>query len=396
MSSRRTFLQQSALVSLAPLVPAFLQHSALAAEAKANDRILVVIQLDGGNDGLNTVIPFADPLYVKYRNELRIADKDIIKLNDSIGLHPQLKPAAELFQDGRLTIIQGVGYPNPNRSHFESMAIWHHAKVATQDHDGIGWLGRAGDSMGRKGDAASIHIGDETLPVALRGRRSASISVRDESDLKLATGLAPSAGAINDTANIAAFVGRSVADSFDAARRFADTNSADKAKGKFPTSKLGEKLRLVSRLIKLNGDARIYYVSQPGYDTHAAQQYTHLRLLDEFADALVALLDDLKAAKLDDRVVVLAFSEFGRRVAENASAGTDHGVAGPVFLAGSPIRGGIIGDHPRLDDLDEGDLKMQIDFREIYATILQRWFAIDSQSVLAQKFKMLDCLAPSA
>src|SRR5687767_6382011 len=143
MPTRRQFLRHSALVSLAPLVPAFLSRSALAAEPKSDERVLVVIQLDGGNDGLNTVIPYADENYARFRRELRIKTGEILKLNDSIGLHPEMKPAAELFEDGRLAIVQGVGYPNPNRSHFESMAIWHHARTAADDHDGNGWLGRA-------------------------------------------------------------------------------------------------------------------------------------------------------------------------------------------------------------------------------------------------------------
>ena len=158
MYTRREFLQQSALVSLAPLVPGFLQRSVLAAEAKPDERVLVCIQLDGGNDGLNTVIPYADSLYAKYRQELRIAEKDIVKLNDSVGLHPQMKPAAKLLESGHLAIVQGVGYPNPNRSHFESMAIWHHAKLDTKDHDGIGWLGRTGDALRPSGgcDGAAV------------------------------------------------------------------------------------------------------------------------------------------------------------------------------------------------------------------------------------------------
>src|SRR5438552_2032055 len=150
MTNRRQFLQEAALVSLAPLVPTFLARSAAAAKLANGERILVVIQLDGGNDGLNTVIPFADPLYARHRQTLRIAPNNVLKLNDSVGLHPQMKPAAKLFEEGRLAIVQGVGYPNPNRSHFESMAIWHHARLAAEDHDGIGWLGRAADAIEQK------------------------------------------------------------------------------------------------------------------------------------------------------------------------------------------------------------------------------------------------------
>src|SRR6478609_6425408 len=178
MTSRRQFLQHSALVSLAPLVPGFLSRSALAANAGLGGRKLLVIQLDGGNDGLNTVIPYADENYARYRRELRIKTDDILKLDDAVGLHPSMKAAADLFHDNRLTIVQGVGYPNPNRSHFESMAIWHHARLAAGDHDGNGWLGRAAESLHPRGTSIpdSIYIGADTVPVALRGRRANALS----------------------------------------------------------------------------------------------------------------------------------------------------------------------------------------------------------------------------
>jgi uncharacterized protein (DUF1501 family) len=395
MSTRRQFLQQSALVSLTPLVPSFLARSAMAASGQPDERVLVVIQLDGGNDGLNTVIPFADPLYARYRRELRIRTDQVIKLDDAVGLHPQMKPAAELLEDGRLAIVHGVGYPNPNRSHFESMAIWHHARLDSRDHDSIGWLGRAADGIKQQSAKAgdSVYLGSEAVPVALRGRRASNISLQDESDLKLTAPISSTNSSPGGASDVAAFVQRSLADSFDAARRFEHSSAgAAASKDKYPQSKLGEKLRLVSKLLKLGGRTRIYYLSQSGYDTHAAQLFTHLQLLDEFADALKAFLDDLKSAKLDDRVVVLAFSEFGRRVEENGSAGTDHGAAGPVFLAGAPVRAGVIGEHPSLADLDQGDLKMTIDFRRVYAGLLQPWLRVDAASVLGQSFEPLACV----
>lgn len=394
MSTRRQFLQQSALVSLAPLVPAFLARSAMAARAQPDERVLIVIQLDGGNDGLNTVIPYADPLYARYRKELRIKTDQVIKVNEAVGLHPQLRPAAELLDDGRLAIVQGVGYPNPNRSHFESMAIWHHARLETSDHDSIGWLGRAADALKqhRPATGGSTYIGADAVPVALRGRRSSCISLQDESDLKLTAAVGTTNSMAGGTSDVATFVQRSIADSFDAAERFQQSANVAKSKDNYPQSKLGEKLRLVSKLLKLGGSTRIYYVSQSGYDTHAAQLFTHSQLLDEFAEALKALLDDLKSAQLDDRVVVLAFSEFGRRVEENGSAGTDHGAAGPVFLAGAPVRAGVIGEHPSLANLDQGDLKMTIDFRRVYAGLLRPWLGADAALVLGQSFSPLACV----
>jgi uncharacterized protein (DUF1501 family) len=395
MPNRRQFLQHSALVSLVPLVPAFLSRSALAAEAKPEERVLVVIQLDGGNDGLNTVIPYADENYARFRRELRIKNEEILKLDAAVGLHPAMKSAAELIQESRLAIVQGVGYPNPNRSHFESMAIWHHARLKSDEHDGNGWLGRAAElSEPRKTSAAdSIYIGASAVPVALRGRRANAVSLQNEADLHLTAPANASASEQADSLDVAAFVQRIVAQSFDAARQFRESASNSAAKsGDYPDTKLAGKLQLVSKLLKLGGGTRIYYVSQSGYDTHAAQIFQHAQLLREFAGALKAFLNDLRAAHLEERVVVVAFSEFGRRVEENGSAGTDHGAAGPVLLGGPSVSGGLIGAHPSLTDLDQGDLRMSIDFRQVYATLLANWLGVDPKTVLGQTFEPINCL----
>jgi uncharacterized protein (DUF1501 family) len=392
MSTRRQFLQQSALVSLAPLVPAFLPQSLTAADAKADDRVLVVVQLDGGNDGLNTVIPFADENYARCRRELRIKTDEILKLDAAVGLHPAMKAAADLFQDGRLAIVQGVGYPNPNRSHFESMAIWHHARLAPVDHDGNGWLGRAAEMLQPRNTATadSIYVGSDAVPVALRGRRANAVSLQSEADLKLTAQNLSIRRESADSLDVAAFVQRSVAQSYDAARQFRESTDAKRSSsGDYPDTKLAEKLQLVSKLLKLGGGTRIYYVSQSGYDTHAAQLYPHSQLLREFAGALKAFLNDLQAAKLAERVVILAFSEFGRRVEENGSAGTDHGAAGPVFLIGPNVRGGLVGRHPSLTDLEQGDLKMTIDFRQVYATLLEQWLRVSALQSLGADFGQL-------
>ncbi|HVJ87974.1 MAG TPA: DUF1501 domain-containing protein [Caulifigura sp.] len=391
MRSRRDFLKSSALVSLAPLIPSFLTTSLRAGDLKTDDRILVVIQLDGGNDGLNTVIPFADEGYSKNRRELRIPDKDILKLNDSLGLNPGMTSAAKLFEEGRLAIVQGVGYPNPNRSHFESMSIWHHAKVDESQHDSIGWLGRTCDGIRQAGSSVpdSIYLGSEAVPVAIRGRRANPVALENESDLVLSGGVPGPVAGSQAGDDIAAFVNRTVDSSFQAARQFAESKDSAQGTATYPETKLARKLRLVSRLMKLGGGTRIFYASQSGYDTHSAQLYSHRQLLSEFSGALKAFLTDLKDSKLDDRVVVMAFSEFGRRVDENASAGTDHGAAGPVFVAGSPVKGGLVGQHPSLSDLGEGDLKMQVDFRQVYATLLDGWLKVDSPPLLGGQFSAL-------
>jgi uncharacterized protein (DUF1501 family) len=272
MQSRRNFLKSSALVSLAPLVPSFLARSLRADDLKKDDRILVVIQLDGGNDGLNTVIPFTDEGYSKNRRELRIPDKDILKLNDSLGLNPGMKSAAKLFEEGQLAIVQGVGYPNPNRSHFESMAIWQHAKVDESQHDSIGWLGRTCDCSRKEGTSIpdSIYLGSEAVPVAIRGRRANPVALENESDLALYETIPERAGSSSAEDDITAFVERTVDNSFQAAKRFSDSKETSQGTATYPETKLARKLKLMSRLIKLGGGTRIFYASQGGYDTHSA------------------------------------------------------------------------------------------------------------------------------
>jgi len=389
MLNRRRFLQNASLVSLAPFLPTFLPRSLTAAPNDSDGRILVVIQLDGGNDGLNTVIPFKDEAYSKARTALRLDEKDILKLDDTLGLNPGMKGAAELFESRRLTIVQGVGYPNPNRSHFESMAIWQHARLDSAQHDSIGWLGRVCDLHRTTDSPDSLFFGRDAVPVALRGRRAQSVSMESEADLELLAPPADTERPSTGPVDVSSFIERTLDDSYLAAKRFQESAPPPKSSAAYPGSRLGRHLQLVSRMIKLGGQSRIFYTLQSGYDTHYSQLFPHQQLLSEFANALKAFLDDLKESGLADRVVVLAFSEFGRRVQENNSAGTDHGAAGPVFLAGTKIQGGILGKHPSLTDLDDGDLKMQYDFRQIYATLLERWLGFDAKSVLEGQFSTL-------
>lgn len=384
MQTRRRFIEQSALLSLTSWIPNFIPQSLGATAPSVNDRILVVIQLDGGNDGLNTVVPFADPKYAEVRKELRIPEKELHKLSDEIGLHPSMKGMSELFQEGRLSIIQGVGFPNPNRSHFESMSIWQHARLEATQHDSIGWLGRTADTWYPKSVSGpdSVYVGSDSIPVSLRGRRSEAISLFEESDLLLDANIAAGPTQERTGDDLTSYIQRSLSTSFESARRFAENKTTESSSSiQYPVSELAKKLHLISRMIRMGGGSRVYYVNQPGYDTHSSQLYAHQQLLREFSQGLKAFLDDLKDAKLDQQVTVMAFSEFGRRVQENGSAGTDHGVAGPMFLAGRAVRGGLVGAHPSLTDLDSGDLKVSIDFRQVYATVLRKWLNVTSDVI---------------
>lgn len=411
-TTRRDFLAATAglsLVSLAPELPRFLGASAhrtaaSAAEAApaAADRILVVVQLSGGNDGLNTVVPFRDERYRQARPTLAIAEADLLKLNDQLGLHPSLRGFAKLWESGQLAVVQGIGYPNPNRSHFESMDIWHTARLTPAGRS-TGWLGRCLDTVpDRAGhrDARAIHVGGEVQPLALTATHSAAASLRSADELRFERGpegdrwqaVWEASGASHATGGggLLDFV-RTVSSS-----ALATSQQLERAKAKgnesganYPATDLGGKLKTVGQLIDSGLATRIYYAQLDGFDTHATQPAAHAGLLTQVGDALAAFQDDLVRRGHANRVMTVVFSEFGRRVAENASQGTDHGAAAPLFVVGAATRGGIVGEHPSLGDLDDGDLKYHTDFRRLYSGLLSQWLSVPSRSVLGEDFEPL-------
>jgi uncharacterized protein (DUF1501 family) len=337
-----------------------------------------VVQLDGGNDALNTVVPIADPEYVKLRPKLKHDPKQLLKLNDSLGLHSALKPLSKLWEGTQLAVVPGVGYPNPSRSHFQSMAIWHTARFGEEEtRTSHGWLGRALD----EGAGESCVVSNET-PQAVRGRRSAVVSLARAEDLlltdpaatKAALGLAPP---VDD---LLGFVRRQAVDAAASAEKVA-AMTLKNSEANYPTTGIGQKLQLVARILKAGSSARVYYAAQGGYDTHAQQQFTHSNLLSELAGAVAAFFADLGEAKVADRVALLTFSEFGRTIQENGSLGTDHGTAGSVFLAGPSVKGGVHGSMPSLTDLAAGEPKMTTDFRQIYAAILSDWLGLPTEGL---------------
>ncbi|MCA9125670.1 MAG: DUF1501 domain-containing protein [Planctomycetales bacterium] len=381
MIKRRKFIASSAIISLAPTFPAILTRAAVANQWDSGGRILVVIQLDGGNDGINTVVPYRDEGYAKYRKELRLPDSQLIKLTDAFAFHASLRDVSELFEDGRLSIVHGVGYQNPNRSHFESMRIWHAGSTEQSIRKvGNGWIGDSLSQLNLRGELQAIHVGDESLPSALAGRQCTATTISHASDLSFQ--LQPAASDHSqplgdvESNSLTDFLTRSVKDAQSAVEKIQSLLDSGLA-GRYPATQLGERLSLVSRLIKAESGARVYYTTLPGFDTHAVQAGNHSNLLRDFSTALTAFMDDMLESKLDDRIAVLAFSEFGRRVEENASAGTDHGTAGPVFLAGNALASRTHGILPSLTDLQDGDLKHNIDFRSIYAAIAANWLGCD-------------------
>jgi uncharacterized protein (DUF1501 family) len=393
---RRHFLTSglngAALVSLAPSVPAFLASAARGAEPDRNGRILVVLELAGGNDGLNTVVPFRDDGYARVRPTLRLPGDQVVRLTDSLGLNPAMRGMGRLWEDGLLAIVQGVGYPNPNRSHFESLAIWHTASPESAARGSLGWIGRGldGGRVPVDGGASALSVGDGPLPVALRGRRSVASSLDAIEAFRLTNEAAVRPqSTIPGAGDLAAFVQRSTLDAYATADRLAAL-APDRAKNpSYPDTRLAARLRVIARLIRGGLGTRVYYTSQSGYDTHNYQLGPHNNLLGDLSLALLAFQKDLASAGLADRVLLMTFSEFGRRVAENGGRGTDHGTAGPVFLCGPRVRPGLIGTSPSLVDLDDADLKWSIDFRRIYVSLLEDWLGLPSRDAVGGAFERL-------
>jgi uncharacterized protein (DUF1501 family) len=409
MWNRRQFLthslKSSSLVALSSMVPQFVSRTAQAA-APGKDSILVVLEMTGGNDGLNTVIPYADDLYHKARPTLRQTKDVVIRLDDHVGLHSGMRGFRPLWDQGQLAVVQGVGYPNPERSHFEAMDTWHSADPTPTK---TGWLGRAAvETDNHAGGVPILHVGSDRLPLALAGAPGGgAVTVNDQSSFRLELGggnvvqqkarrrlledLASPAGQVSD--DLASFVQRRQVQAFTAVETLRDVLEGPNAVPR-QGGGLTQKLQIVAGLIAKGFGTRIFYVGIDGFDTHADQGPQHSTLLGELADSVSAFFQQLKKNGNDSRVRLMTYSEFGRRVQENASRGTDHGAASCLFVAGPSVQGGVVGKHPSLSDLDEGDLKFHTDFRRVYATLLDGWLGCRSEAVLAAKWDHVKELEP--
>lgn len=418
--TRRRFLGSMAMMSAAASVPGFI-GSTTQAFADTNwhttskpgvpeDRVLVVVQLSGGNDGLNTVVPFGDDHYHRARPALRITEKDALRIDagnaDGIGLNPALRPIKEMIGQGQAAIINGVGYPNPNRSHFKSMDVWQSGETEERKQRGLGWIGKAMDTAyptDRFGNApeqaalACIALGNNAH-TATQGQHVKPISFQNPASFRWSArdvhqAISQGYDQINDTpshepdpADPLAFVHRTALDAQVASQRVRKAVSS-KTETRFPTNMLGKQLESVAKMIRAGMPTRVYYVNLGGFDTHAQQKSKHAQRLTQFAGAMKAFYAELKSTGHDNRVVSLAFSEFGRRLRQNASGGTDHGLAGPSFVFGPAVRSGMHGSYPSLAQLDRGDLIHTTDFRCVYADLLDNWMQIDSAKTLGQRYE---------
>ena len=397
--NRRAFLRRagatSAVVTFGSAAPWTLQQAAAAAPDNGN--ILVVVELAGGNDGLNTVIPHSDPLYKKARPKLGIKKADTLAIDENLGLHPSMRGFADLLEKGQFAVVQGVGYDNPNRSHFESMDIWHSCMRKDQLRTD-GWLGRYLDiaGAGNSADPVALHLGGEKQPYALMSRDIRVPSIQSLEEFRLhGVDLQSSREAIRQLADqprpaqndLLGFVQSSTSNAISASERMESAAKEYKSSSDFPSNGLGQKLQTVAKLIASGLSTNIYYVRLDGFDTHANQPDAHAGLLRQLSDAISALITDMSAKGMGDRLTVMCFSEFGRRVAENASEGTDHGTAGPILLAGEKVKAGLIGALPSLSNLQDGDLKHHTDFRQVYAGVLEDWLNVPSKKIVGGNFK---------
>lgn len=427
LSTRRVFLTKGlTMLAAGATVPSFINRTAfgvgrpldqlLTAPASGVDgKILVVVQLSGGNDGLNTVVPFGDDNYYRARPQIGIRGNDTHRLTEFLGLNPRLTALKELYDGGQMSIVQGVGYPNPDRSHFRSMDIWHTANpedVAIHS----GWLGRYFDAQcagvdPKKGQEAAppdphvgVAIGDANF-LAMQGEKVMPLGFERPGDYRYKGDDRRSFTALNrpdsDPGNPLAteageldFLTRTAMDAQVSSDRVIKATRSHKPGVDYPRGEYGDGLRAVAAMIKGALPTRVYYVSLGGFDTHANQPGRHDNLMGQFAQGVKAFLGDLKEQGNDERVMVMTFSEFGRRVAQNASSGTDHGTAAPMFFFGhhKHLNAGVHGVHPSLVDLDSGDLKYNVDFRSCYAGVLQHWLDTDpalAGRILGGKFEAL-------
>ncbi|MHC4732196.1 MAG: DUF1501 domain-containing protein [Planctomycetota bacterium] len=383
---RRSFLKGTLALPAAAALPSLFARALLGAEP--SDRILVLVQLDGGNDGLNTVVPFGDDAYYRARPGLAIAQGRVVRLDGGYhGLHPSLAALRGVWDDGALGVVQGVGYPNASRSHFTSTDVWHTARTEPQKR-WTGWVGRALDRDSRD-EVPAIYLDPGPLSLALVGERILVPSVADAGRFRV-RGSQDLLGALVERpreGEALEYIRRSARQAYRASARIEAALAGNAGQNRYPATDLARRLWQVARMVQAALPARVYAVRLTGFDTHARQAPAHASLLQTLGDALGAFHKDLKAHGLAKRVLTMTYSEFGRRVNENRSLGTDHGAAAPMFVMSGGLKGGLVGEHPSLTDLEDGDVKHHTDFRQVYATILERWLKVEAQAVLGRAYR---------
>jgi len=393
---RRTFIQSGSLAAASMMVPGFLKAFEKPAMVPAGNKVVVVLQLSGGNDGLNTVIPVSNDIYYKVRPALGIKKDVALHLTDQAGLHPALTAFKSFYDDGCLGILNSVGYPNPDRSHFRSMDIWQSASESDK-YVNNGWIGRYLDAQCAGCDipTQALEI-DDTLSLALKGKSAKAIAMKDPKRLfnpanekffrELTKGHVAS-----HTEKPVDYLYKTMAETLSSADYIYKQSRLHPSGISYPKSEIGSSLKTIASLIFSDINTRVYYLSLGSFDTHVAQNNQQTKLFREMNDAVEAFVKDLKSNNRFEDVMIMSFSEFGRRVTQNASNGTDHGTANNMFfVSGGLKQPGLINAMPDLTDLQDGDLKYQVDFKNVYATVLNRWLGADDKQILGRQFEYLN------
>jgi len=398
MTSRREFIQKSALTTIGTmLIPNFLkgfeQQAFSLQQAQYQGKILVMVQLSGGNDGLNTIVPFRNDIYYRERPSIGIKADKVSKLNDEIGLNPALEAIRGLYDNGSMQIINNVGYPNPDRSHFRSMDIWQTGS-SSSEYLKSGWLGRYLDAQCsvKCEPYAAIEV-DDSLSLALKGSKVKGMAVQNPAQLYRQTKnpfLEKLATVNHEEFDNVNYLYKTLSETISSADYIYEKSKIYQSKATYPPTDLGKRMKTISELIHSGLQTQVYYVSHGSFDTHVNQVTQQERLLKQYAEAMHIFMDDLKTNGRTDDVMVMTFSEFGRRVKQNGSNGTDHGTANNVFLMGGKLKtDSTLMQAPDLQNLDEGDLKYKVDFRDIYSTVLDKWLQTDPVAVLGKRFEGL-------
>ncbi len=393
---RREFLQVGSLATASFMVPKFLKAFEGGAFVPPGNKVVVILQLSGGNDGLNTVIPVRNDIYYKARPRLGIIRDKALSITDEAGLHPALTSFREAFNDGSLGILNNVGYPNPDRSHFRSMDIWHTASQSN-DYWNTGWLGRYLDAQcnGCDKPTQALEI-DDVLSLALKGEKVKGLALKDPQRLygtsneKFFREISKQHTASQEEQPVD-YLYKTMSETLSSADYIFKQSRLHPTTGEYPKTDLGNSLKTISSLIYSEINTKVYYVSLGSFDTHINQDQQQQRLFKEMNDAVGAFVKDLKKNNRFNDVLLFTFSEFGRRVSQNASNGTDHGTANNMFfLSGGLKQKGILNGMPDLADLDDGDLKYKIDFKNVYSTVLKNWLGADDQKILGKKYDRLN------
>ncbi|MEO6313319.1 MAG: DUF1501 domain-containing protein [Chitinophagaceae bacterium] len=392
---RKQFIQLGSLATASLFLPKFMKAFEAPRMVPPGNKVTVVLQLSGGNDGLNTVIPVRNDLYYKARPKLGIQKENALMLTDDVGLNPALTAFKDLYDDGSLGILNGVGYPNPDRSHFRSMDIWQSASNSNE-YVNNGWLGRYLDAQCKGCDkpVQALEI-DDVLSLALKGEHMNGIAMRDPKRLYNSSHEKYFKDVLAQHTDEAGeqpvdYLYKTMADTLSSADYIFAQSKLHPTSAQYPTTGLGQSLKTIASLVFSEINTKVYYVSLGSFDTHTGQEGQQKRLFTEMNDAIKAFVSDLKANNRFQDVLLMTFSEFGRRVTQNASGGTDHGTANNMFfLSGALAQKGILNPMPSLVDLQDGDLKHTVDFKDVYATVLKNWLQADDEKILGCKSNYL-------